>query len=67
MQRQVQREAESPVAYREGSWHGGRPDGKTLASREGVSSAIKETESNIESWNLFVVSFLCLCVLALSV
>ena len=58
MQRQVQREAESPVAYWEGSWHWGRPDGKTLASTEGVSSVIKETESNIESWNLFVVSFL---------
>ena len=58
MKRQAQRKAGSPVAYWEGSWHGGRPDGKTLASREGVSSAIKETESNIESWNLFVVSFL---------
>ena len=58
MKRQAQRKAGPPVANREGSWHRGRPDGKTLASREGVSSAIKETESNIESWNLFVVSFL---------
>ena len=47
MKRQVQRKARSPVAYREGSWCGGRPDGKTLASREGVTSAVERTESNI--------------------
>ena len=47
MKRQVQRKARSPVAYQEGSWRGGRSDGKTLASREGVTSAVERTESNI--------------------
>ena len=47
MKRQVQHKAGSPLVYQEGSWHGGHPDGKTLASRKGVTSAVERTEGNI--------------------
>ena len=61
MKRQVQRKARSPVAYQEGSWHGGRSDGKTLASREGVTSAVERTEVILELESVCSVVFVSQC------
>ena len=61
MKRQVQRKAGSLVAYREGSWCGGLPDGKTLASTEGVTSAVERTEVILELESVCSVVFVSQC------